>query len=360
MSGASHPLTNPRMPPRVPIFLAAGSAWQRGVNGRAPIPARPPPDPRLQLRGGTGGPVPASPGVPVPARVGAAGSCLLAVRPAAVGGVGALQGRVHLIDGGNVPDVRLPDLLRVDALAGGEDPQRGPPQAQSSGFGLRPGRAWPPATPGGASLCRGAASNRVGGRWRLHVPASTEEGAAGAALAPGHEVIAAGFGPVGTVPRLPATGRLRRGDGCCQSPPVPQLQPLQVPHLGVAGRLVLEADAGRRGSPGPRRPPTARLPTRRVTQAPAVVRGNTWPPAGLPGVGTGGRTQVSLEGCPALSGKRGRRGGRNPGRKTGWEESPPGALPRRRALLPCLKPGRREPAAMSRCPSLTSTGARGE
>lgn len=157
MSGVSHPLAAPRMLVGVSVLPATGSPQRRGANSprpvcgttRAPVlcagatagRARPLPSPRLRLRGGTGGLVPTSPGVPVPPWVWAAGSCLLAVRPAAVGSVGALQGRVHLVDVGNVPDVRLLDLLGVDALPGGEDPQRGPPGAQSPSFGLWPGGA---------------------------------------------------------------------------------------------------------------------------------------------------------------------------------------------------------------------------
>lgn len=170
---------------------------------------------------------------------------------------------------------------------------------------------------------------------RIRAPAggSTEEGATGAALAPDHEVATAGFGLASPVPRLPAAGRLRRGERRAQRPPVPQLQPLQVPHLGVPGRLVLEADAGRGWSPRPLRPPAARLPAGRVAQAPAVPRGDARPPAGLPAMGTDRRTQASCRDCPATLGKQGGRG-KTQCKRWGKEESPPGAPWLRTALLP--------------------------
>lgn len=320
-SSVSHSLAAPQMPMGFPILPAAASSRRWGANGPRLLRdstrvlvlgataghTRPLPGPRLWLRGGTGSSVPASPGVPVPPQVGAAGSGLLAVRPAAVGGVGALQGRVHLVNVGDVPDVGLLDLLGVDALPGGQDPQRGPSGAQRPDFRLCLGSARPPAISWDASLCRRATSGHVGGSLRVRAPAggSTEEGAAGAALAPGHEVATAGFGLPSPVSRLPAAGRLRRGKRRSQRPPVPQLQPLQVPHLGVPGRLVLEADAGRGRSPRPPRPPAARLPARRVAQAPAVPRGDARPPAGLPAMGTDRRTQASCRGCPATLGKQG-------------------------------------------------------
>lgn len=132
----------------------------------------------------------ASPGLPVPPWVGAVGLWLLAVGPAAIGGVGALQCRVCLIPTGDIPDVSLLDLLGVDALPGRQDPERGPARTQRPGLGLRLGgstgsRALP-------SPCHGAAFGRHGG---------TKQGTAGLALAPSRDVTTPGFH--GAIPGVP-------------------------------------------------------------------------------------------------------------------------------------------------------------
>ena len=62
------------------------------------------------------------PGGPQAGLAGLRGPGLLTVGPAAVGGVGAVQGRVRLLWKRLLPDVRLPDPLGVEpGLGGGEE-----------------------------------------------------------------------------------------------------------------------------------------------------------------------------------------------------------------------------------------------
>lgn len=280
----------------VPPIPAARGWGARCPRAPSPSPgaaghARPLAGPRLLLCRGPGGPVATSPGVAVSPWVGAAGSHLLAVRAAAVGGVGALQRRVRLVGAAGVPDVGLLDLLGVDALPGGQDPKRGPPGTQGPGFGLHLGTSRPSSLP---STSHGAAFGRL---------SSPEEGATSSALAPSGDVTALGFCRAASVPQLCvgfAAGALQRR---AQRAAVPQA--LQVAHLGVAGGLVLEAHAGWGGAPrAPGR--AAGLPAGRVAQAAArrplaLPRDKAGPrrPAGLPAAGTDGRTDRQMDGRAA-------------------------------------------------------------
>lgn len=205
---------------------------------------------------------------------GLRGPGLLTVGPAAVGGVGAVQGRVHLLGKRLVPDVRLPDPLSVElGLGSREEPERGAQALRAEGLRRRP---LPPA--GGFALpedprVRGdavAAGSApplaaLSGQRRREAPGlqPTQQRVQSA-----HARVPAPAAPLDVVGEvgLGAQGALVRR---AQHLELTLLQPLQVAGLGVTGRLILKADVGRGGAP--LRPlPAAGLPAGGVARVPVL------------------------------------------------------------------------------------------
>lgn len=210
---------------------------------------------------------------------GLRGPSLLAVGPAAVRCVRAVQGRVHLLWAHRVSNVCLPE-----PLLGGEEPDGGAQAARAQGLSRRS------LQPGGSLALLGDPG--VGGCFPLDRPSVLDAAAAGSARslaapcgrrrregplvqaahkplqspfaripaleAPGDVVCKLGLGAQGAL-----VARLQRG---AQYLALALLQPLQVAGLGLSGRLVLKADVGRGGAP--LRPlPIAGLPAGGVTRA---------------------------------------------------------------------------------------------
>lgn len=248
------------------------------------------------------------------------GASVLAVGPAAVRGVGAVQGRVRLLGARRASDVCLQDPFCAEALLSGEEPEGGAQALRAKGLcpqALQPRGSltlrgdpgvWGCLPQGRASVLNAAAASSTrpltapSGQWRregppiqvAHKPVQSLFSRVPTPDAPGDVVGEFGLGAQGAL-----VCHLQHG---AQPLALALLQPVQVAGLGVAGGFVLKADVG--GGGAPFRPlPAAGLPAGGVARASvlevvsagkgqAPVQG--WAPRAIPDRETGERSQAEV------------------------------------------------------------------
>lgn len=226
------------------------------------------------------------------------GPSLLAVSPAAVRGIRAVQGGVHLLRVHRVSNVCLPDPFGVEPLFGGEEPEgstRGPRAKGLSQHPLQPrGRLVVVKDSGVRGCCTldrasvlDTAATGCARPLAAHCGRRCQEGPL---VQVGPQPVQSPFtailepespGDVVGKLRLGAQGALVCRLQCrAQHLALALLQPLQVAGLSLSGRLILKADVRQGGAPFWTLP-TAGLPAGRVARAPVpevVSAGQGHPP----------------------------------------------------------------------------------